>query len=166
MWFWYSLLYFCQATFVSSWEDNNPQVSGTKYRQLVRGHLVISYACVCYFFTSKVNEVFFGHNASIKLLHAPPLHHTNHTHTHTLHQQYHGLFTDPDFPPTDSSLFGAHGSLPVEWRGYEYHWLRPAKIVDPSSNSKTKWTVFRNPGPEDTAQGVLNNCWWVVSASD
>ncbi len=76
---------------------------------------------------------------------------------HTTHYPQHKEpFTDPDFPPADCSLYG-HETTPPLWGVYQ--WLRPADIKDPYASSKVKWTVFRNPGPEDIAQGVLGNCW-------
>lgn len=66
-------------------------------------------------------------------------------------------FTDPDFPPADKALYSNPRNPSSHWRVSQ--WLRPGDIRDPFSDSATQWAVFRNPGLEDIAQGVLGNCW-------
>lgn len=74
-----------------------------------------------------------------------------------LYPQHREPFTDPDFPPADKSLY-INSKFPItRWKVAQ--WLRPRDIVDEHSSPSVEWAVFRNPGPDDIAQGVLGNCW-------
>ena len=106
-----------------------------------------------------IHEHTYMHTRTCTHIHAHTYMNTHeHTYMHThVHTQSRKGFTDLDFPPNDLSLYGRGGTAPPQWKGI-YKWLRPANVVDPT-NPRMKWTVFRNPCPEDIAQGVLGNCW-------
>ena len=102
-------------------------------------------------------------------------------------RQSHHRFKDEHFPASSRSLFinGQHfskstlallpdqqpaltasSSAPTE-RRQKIYWLRPDQIrpEDWPENSRTDWTVFRDPRPNDVLQGALGDCWFITALS-
>lgn len=84
----------------------------------------------------------------------PPLSHTQHGEP----------FTDPEFPPTDKSLYIDPKKPVSKWQVGK--WERPRQLrgpfgSGPFGSGTTKWTVVREPRPDNVAQGELGNCWYV-----
>lgn len=100
-------------------------------------------------------------------------------------RQSHHRFKDEHFPASSRSLFinGHHFSkstlalLPDQQpaltasstaeRGQKICWLRPDQIRPEEwpENSRTDWTVFRDPRPNDVLQGALGDCWFITALS-
>jgi len=73
-------------------------------------------------------------------------------------------FTDPDFPPTNKSLY-IDAKKPIsKWHSKVGKWERPLQARSPYGSGMTKWTVVREPRPDNVAQGELGNCWYVYVA--
>lgn len=59
------------------------------------------------------------------------------------------LFVDPEFPPTNVSLF-----LDTD-RSADVVWKRPGDLVDDPQ------LFVEGASPNDVTQGILGNCWYV-----
>lgn len=92
----------------------------------------------------------------------------------------HGKFKDQTFPASNRSIFINGDSfsrntialLPDQQTSLtsinnQIQWLRPDQIIadDWSENSRTSWTVFRDPKPNDVLQGALGDCWFITALS-
>ncbi|GFO38688.1 calpain-9 [Plakobranchus ocellatus] len=68
------------------------------------------------------------------------------------------LFTDPKFPPNNSSLYMSTGSFGDRFSG-NVIWKRPKDIV------KNPRLMYHNASRHDLDQGYLGNCWFVAGAA-
>ncbi|XP_019854429.1 PREDICTED: calpain-15-like [Amphimedon queenslandica] len=67
-------------------------------------------------------------------------------------------FIDPDFPHSPRSLY-INPKIPISRWDVISKWSRPADIrLDRRHGT---WCVFRDPKPDDIAQGMLGDCWFL-----
>lgn len=81
----------------------------------------------------------------------------------TLLKQVRGLWTDPDFPPNDASLFGAGKSRPASFPTVSA-WLRPKEFA-PLPAGEEHALVFGDAAAGDVVQGALGDCYLLGALS-
>ena len=92
----------------------------------------------------------------------------------------HSKFKDEHFPASSQSLYINGNSLSKSTltilpnqeqlnlrSSNNIQWLRPDQInpQEWSDNTRSQWTVFRDPKPNDVLQGALGDCWFITALS-
>jgi hypothetical protein len=91
----------------------------------------------------------------------------------------HSRFKDQTFPASSQSLYinglalskSTLALLPDQQTNlsvdHQIQWLRPDQIhpLEWNQNLTSRWTVFRNPKPNDVVQGALGDCWFITALS-
>jgi hypothetical protein len=67
-------------------------------------------------------------------------------------------FVDDSFLPSPSSLY-IDPKVPAF--NHPIFWRRPNQLSQSWDRTNQPWVVYRTPMPEDIAQGILGNCWYV-----